>query len=147
VGKSRESAFGRETGTVPEDEDEDRRRFGLAARPPASNTELLADSHSGSLTAEEAFPAIHRTSLRRLEGHRGFPTALRAHGHGFRFGESRTGGALALYFAILAALGLVLKVLVVEEVLFSRCKYEICSAINALENAILKLRHSNCAPL
>jgi hypothetical protein len=84
--------------------------------------------------------------LRRLEGHRGFPTALRAHGHGFRFGESRTGGALALHFAVLAPFGLVLEVLVVEEVLFSRCKYEICSAINALENAILKLRHSNCAP-
>jgi hypothetical protein len=35
----------------------------------------------------------------------------------------------------------------VEEVLFSRCENEICSAINALEDAILKLRHSNCAPL
>ena len=56
-------------------------------------------------------------------------------------------GALALDFAVLAPFGLVLEVLVVEEVLFSRCKYEICSAINALENAILKLRHSNCAPL
>jgi hypothetical protein len=31
--------------------------------------------------------------------------------------------------------------------LFSRCKDEICSAIYTLENAILKLRHSNCAPL
>jgi hypothetical protein len=35
----------------------------------------------------------------------------------------------------------------VEEVLFSRCKDEICSAINALENAILKLRHGNWSPL
>jgi len=33
-----------------------------------------------------------------------------------------------------------------EEVLFSRCKGEICSAINALENAILKLRHGNWSP-
>jgi len=30
-----------------------------------------------------------------------------------------------------------------EEVLFSRCKYEICSTIHALEDAILKLRHKS----
>jgi hypothetical protein len=28
-----------------------------------------------------------------------------------------------------------------EEVLFSRCKYEIRSAIDTLEDAVLKLRH------
>jgi hypothetical protein len=33
-----------------------------------------------------------------------------------------------------------------EEVLFSRCKYKFCSAIHALEDAILKIRHSNCVP-
>jgi len=49
--------------------------------------------------------------------------------------------------AILATFGFVLEILVVEEVLFSRCEYEICSAIYTLEDAILELRHSNCAPL
>jgi hypothetical protein len=39
---------------------------------------------------------------------------------------------LALGLAVLAPLGFVLEVFVVEEVLFSRCKYEICTAINAL---------------
>jgi hypothetical protein len=29
----------------------------------------------------------------------------------------------------------------VEEVLFSRCEYEIRAAIDAFENAVLKLRH------
>jgi hypothetical protein len=35
----------------------------------------------------------------------------------------------------------------VEEVLFSRCEYEICSAVYAFEDAVLKLRHITCAPL
>ena len=54
---------------------------------------------------------------------------------------------MTLGLAILAAFRLVLEILVVEEVLFSRCKYEIRSAVYALEDAILELRHSNCAPL
>jgi hypothetical protein len=45
--------------------------------------------------------------------------------------------------ASFAALGLVLKVLVVEEVLFSRCEDEIGSTVYAFEDAVLKLRHSN----
>jgi hypothetical protein len=49
---------------------------------------------------------------------------------------------LAFRLTVLTALRLVLEVLVVEEVLFSRCKYEIRSAVNALEDSILKLRHS-----
>jgi hypothetical protein len=53
---------------------------------------------------------------------------------------------LALGLAILTALGLVLEILVVEEVLFSRCEYEFCSAVYTREDAVLKLRHSNVAP-
>ena len=56
--------------------------------------------------------------------------------------KTRCRRTLALGLAGLAALGFVLEILVVEEVLFSRCEYEICSAIYALENAVLKLRHS-----
>jgi hypothetical protein len=48
---------------------------------------------------------------------------------------------LALGLACLAALGLIPEILVMEEVLFSRCEYEIRVAIDAFENAVLKLRH------
>ena len=48
---------------------------------------------------------------------------------------------MTLGLAILTALGLILEVFVVEEVLFSRCEYKIRCAIDALEYAILKLRH------
>jgi hypothetical protein len=34
----------------------------------------------------------------------------------------------------------------VEEMLFSRCEYKFCSAVYTLEDAVLELRHSNCAP-
>jgi hypothetical protein len=61
--------------------------------------------------------------------------------HGFGFGETASGRSLALGLASLAALGLILEILVVEEVLFSRCEYEIRAAIDAFENAVLKLRH------
>ena len=48
---------------------------------------------------------------------------------------------MTLGLAILTALGLVLEIFVVEEMLFSRCKYEIRSTIDTFEDAILKLRH------
>jgi hypothetical protein len=48
---------------------------------------------------------------------------------------------VTLGLAILTALGLVFEVFVVEEMLFSRCEYKIGCAIDALEDAILKLRH------
>jgi hypothetical protein len=66
---------------------------------------------------------------------------LRAHRHRFGFGEPATGRALALGFATFATLRFVLEILVVEEVLFSRCEDKIRSTINALEHAVLKLGH------
>jgi hypothetical protein len=48
---------------------------------------------------------------------------------------------VTLGLAILTALGFILEVFVVEEVLFSRCKYKIRCTIDALEDAILKLSH------
>ena len=53
---------------------------------------------------------------------------------------------MTLGLAILAALGLILEVFVVEEMLFSRCEYEIRCAIDALEDAILKLGHIQLSP-
>jgi hypothetical protein len=82
--------------------------------------------------------------LRGFERNCGFTTALRTGGHGFGFGEARrrrtASGALAL--AGFAPFGFVFEVFVVEEVLFSRCEYEICSAVYALEDAVLELRHT-----
>jgi len=66
---------------------------------------------------------------------------LRTLSHGLGFGKTGSGRSLALGLACLAALGLILEILVVEEVLFSRCEYEIRAAIDAFENAVLKLRH------
>ncbi len=99
-----------------------------------------------ALAAQEALAAKDRTALSRLEGHRGFPAALRAGGHRLGFGIAAR-CSLPLGLAGLAALRLVLEILVVEEVLFSRCEYEICSAVYTFEDAVLKLRHITCAPL
>jgi hypothetical protein len=51
---------------------------------------------------------------------------------------------LALGLAGLAPFGFVFKVFVVEEMLFSRCKYEFRSAVHTLENSVLKFRHNLC---
>jgi len=106
---------------------------------------VLACPNSLRLTRQEALTAKHRAPLRGLERHRGFPPALRAGGHGFALLKP-TAGTLSLGFATLAALGLVFEILVVEKVLFTRGEHEIRSAIYALEDAILKLRHA-CIPV
>jgi hypothetical protein len=82
--------------------------------------------------------------LSRLEGDRSLTATLAAGGHGLGFREitSAPARALALSLTILTALRLILKILIVEEVLFSRCENEICSAIDALEDAVLKFRHT-----
>ena len=107
--------------------------------------ESLSRYGTTRLSAQETFPAIHGATLSRLERHGGLTTALRARGHRLGLGKSAatTGRTLALRLAGLAALGLVLEVLIVEEVLFSRCKYKICSAIDALEDAVLEFRHTD----
>jgi hypothetical protein len=78
-----------------------------------------------------------------FERHRGFPPALRAGGHGFRLGKTAA-ATLALGLAGLAPLGFVFEVFVMEEVLFSRRKYKIRSAVYTLKNSVLKLRHNLC---
>src|ERR1035437_5010344 len=90
----------------------------------------------GSLTAQEALAAVNRPALSRLERHRGFPAALGACSHGLRFGKTRPRRSLPFSLASLAALGLVLEIFVMEEVLFSRCENEICFAVYTLEDAI-----------
>src|SRR5690348_4699453 len=97
------------------------------------------------LPGQETFPAVDGPPLGGLERDRRFPAALRTRGHGLGFGIAAR-RSLALGLTRLAALGLVLEILVVEEVLFSRCEYKICSAIYALEDAVLELRHNGSAP-
>jgi len=53
--------------------------------------------------------------------------------------EPAAGAALPFRFAGFAPLGFVLKVLVVEEVLFSRREYEVRATVDALEDSVLKL--------
>lgn len=94
----------------------------------------------------EALAAKDRTPLRRLEGHSGFFPAPRTRSAGFHLlVVAAIGGTVvrayllrALGFTVLAALGLVLEILVVEKKLFPGRKYELRSAINALEDPILE---------
>jgi hypothetical protein len=66
---------------------------------------------------------------------------LRTDGRGFRLATARR-PRLPLALARFAAFGLILEVLVVEEVLFSRGENKFRSAIGALENPILELSHN-----
>jgi len=120
-------------------------RTGATAGEGGRNLTIARYGGGRNLPAQETFAAIYRTALSRLERHRGFPPALRTGGHRLRLGEPAR-RPLTLRLAVLAAFGFVLKILIVEEMLFSRSKYEICSAVYTLEDAVLKLRHINCAP-
>jgi len=92
-------------------------------------------------STQETFAAVNRTALGRFEGNRRFPPALRANGRRFRSLCSGTRRSLPFGLARLAAFGFILEILVVEEMLLSRGKYELCPAIRALDDSILKLRH------
>jgi hypothetical protein len=60
----------------------------------------------------------------------------------FALGKTGSRSALTFGFAALAALRLVLEILVVVKVLFTRCENKVRAAIHAFENAILKFRHN-----
>jgi len=66
-------------------------------------------------------------------------------GSGFTKSETTTSrGTLALYLTGFATFRFVLEALVVEEVLLSRGKYKIGSAIHTLKGAVLEFRHTCC---
>jgi hypothetical protein len=105
---------------------------------------------SGSLALLEALPAKHRTSLRRLEWHGGFPLASGADGLGFHslivaaiLRQSQCLGSFT--FAVLAAFGFVLELFIVEEELFTSGENEVGAAVHTLENLVLKV-HFESAP-
>lgn len=109
-------------------------------------SETLRRSGRRFLAALETFPAKHRSSLSRLEWDRCLFTAIRADGSSFNFRivrvrrQSKRRRALAL--TGFATLGLILKLLVVEEKLFPGRENEILSAINALQNPVLEFHPS-----
>src|SRR5262245_26747583 len=92
----------------------------------------------GELAGLEAFLAEHRAPLSRLEGHRCFLAAVRAGGNGFdpltRSARPAGRPSGAFRFARFAALGLVLEVLVGEELLFARRPHELRATVHAPED-------------
>jgi len=107
----------------------------------------LDAARAGELPGLEAFPAEHRTTLRRAEWNRRFLTARRAVRRGLhpfppdRRAGRRTGCSLGL--ARLTSLGLVLEILVGEEELFTRCPDELRAAIHARQRLVLELHRSS----
>jgi hypothetical protein len=100
----------------------------------------------------EAFPAEHRTPLRRTKRHRRILAALRALCAGFRFHvgvtvlRRRTQHCHPFALTVLAAFGFVLELLIVEEQLFAGGKDKICTAIDTLQNLVLEF-HWRGAPV
>jgi len=85
----------------------------------------------------EAGAAQYRPALCRLERNRGFRTAVRTSGACLRPHPGAPAGALRL--ALLAALGVVLELFVVEEELLAGCENEFGAAIDALQNSVCKV--------
>jgi hypothetical protein len=84
----------------------------------------------GRLLPLEADAAQHRSALRGLEGNCRLRPALRTIGPRLRAHPGAPAGALRL--ALLAVLGIVLELLIVEEKLLAGSKYELGAAIVAL---------------
>ena len=93
-------------------------------------------------TLLEAFAAKYWTALRRFEGHSSFFAAMGTGGASFDFlirvRRSRSDSRCTLCFAGLAALGLVLELLVVEEKLFARREEKLRAAVYALQQPVLE---------
>ncbi len=87
--------------------------------------------HRSSLVLLETRAAQHRPALRGSERNCGFQSAGRALGSCFGSYPGTAVGALRL--ALLTALGVVFKILVVKEELLARCEDEFGAAINTLE--------------
>ena len=99
------------------------------ARLSRSNRPALGTDQLSLLL--EAGSAQHRPALRGLEGNRGLRAALRA--GGARLRADLLVAADALRLALLAALGVVLELFVVEENLLARRKDKLGAAVNALQ--------------
>jgi hypothetical protein len=85
----------------------------------------------------ETGAAQHRPALGGLERHSGFRCAFRTGGAGL--GANSRSAARALRLALLAVLGVIRELLIVEKQLLAGCKHELSAAIYALQDAIYKL--------
>jgi hypothetical protein len=90
----------------------------------------------------KAFPAQYRPTLGRTEWDRRLFAALRATGPGFRFGVmlalAGTHHRYPFTFAVFAAFGFVLELLVVKKQLFARREHEVRATIHALQLLVLE---------
>ena len=84
----------------------------------------------------KADAAENRPALSGLEGHRCFSAALRTVDPGFRAHPGAAADALRL--ALLAVLGVVLELFLVEEKLLAGGEYKLSAAIAALQDSVLK---------
>jgi hypothetical protein len=95
----------------------------------------------------EALPAKYWAPLGWLEWDRGFLAAIRANGSSLYLWiiriRRKSERLCTLALASLTALRLILELLVVEEKLFARRKYEVLPAVNALQNPVLEF-HPSC---
>lgn len=89
-----------------------------------------------SLVLLKTGPAEDRPALGWLERNRGWLTACRTGGPGFRAHFGCPVGTLRL--ALLTALGVVRELFVVEEELLASREHELGAAIDALQNSIRK---------
>jgi hypothetical protein len=82
----------------------------------------------------EARPAQYRPALRRLERNRGLRTALRT--CRACLGANSLRAARTFRLALLAVLGIVLELFIVEKDLLARCKHKLGAAVYTLEDSI-----------
>jgi len=110
-----------------------------ALSQPARNRGPLAggfrrwNCHRFSHSLETA-AAEHGSALGGLKGDSGFGSAFRTGGTSFR--AHFLAAADPFRLALLAALGVVLELLVVEKKLLTRGEYELCPAINARQDSV-----------
>jgi hypothetical protein len=89
-----------------------------------------------SLRFLEAGPAQHRPALRGTKGYRRLLAACRA--PGARLSTDARTSVCTLSFALLAALGVIFKLFIVEKELLSGGENELIAAVNTFEDSILK---------
>jgi hypothetical protein len=113
--------------------------FALGTASANQWREISRSSRSGSPLLE-ALPAENRPALRRLKGNGGFLAADGTVGASFHSGvrpiSDGSQGAVFSRFAGLTTFGLVLKLLVVEEELFSGREDEVSATVNTLQNLV-----------
>ena len=97
--------------------------------------------------AKETLAAKNRAALSWPERHGSFTATLRA--DCCRLYPLRAGSRRSLTFTLtsFAALGFILEILIVEEMLLSRRENELGAAVSALEDSILKLWHHHWLPV